>query len=106
MYRLLRASFFLFFAVGSLQTFAQIGMGTSNPDKSAVLDLTGTNKGFLAPRMSAVQRIAIATPAKGLLVYDNDSSFFFYYDGAAWKSLKNIAIARVPIIFIVFILFC
>jgi hypothetical protein len=74
------------------KSYAQIGMGTTTPDKSSVLDLTGTGKGFLVPRMAAPQRIAIATPAKGLLVFDNDSSYFFYYDGNAWKGLKNIPV--------------
>jgi hypothetical protein len=71
---------------------AQIGIGTSTPDKSAVLDVTGTNRGFLAPRMNTAQRNAISSPAKGLMVFDNDSSYFFYYDGSAWKSLKTIAV--------------
>ncbi len=48
--------------------YAQIGISTSNPDKSSALDVTGTNKGVLIPRISDLS--TIAAPANGLLVYD------------------------------------
>ena len=38
-------------------------------DTSAMLDVTSTNKGFLMPRMTAAQRVAIVLPADGLLVF-------------------------------------
>lgn len=47
---------------------AQIGIATPNPDKSSALDVTGTNKGVLIPRISDLS--TIPTPANGLLVYD------------------------------------
>jgi len=47
--------------------FAQVGVGTLTPDPSAMLDLTATDKGMLAPRMTSAQRIAISSPANGLL---------------------------------------
>jgi hypothetical protein len=57
--------------------------GTADP--SAMLDVTSTNKGFLAPRMTAAQRTAIATPATGLLVYQTDATTgFWYYNGTVW----------------------
>ena len=43
---------------------------------SAILDIKSITKGMLAPRMSSVQRTAIATPAAGLLVYDTDTNSF------------------------------
>ena len=39
---------------------------------SAMLDIVSTTKGFLPPRMTNAQRIAIATPAVGLCVYCTD----------------------------------
>ncbi len=64
--------------------FAQIGIGTTTPDASAALDITATDKGFLMPRMTTVQREAIATPAMGLQVYDTDTKSVWSYDGTAW----------------------
>lgn len=49
---------------------AQIGIGTTSPDASAVLDMSATNKGVLFPRMTNAQRDAIATPATGLMIYN------------------------------------
>ena len=72
----------------SLGAFAQVGIGTTTPDNSAALDLSSSSKGFLVPRMTSAQRTAISGPAKGLMVFDNDSAYFFYYNGSAWKGIK------------------
>jgi hypothetical protein len=61
----------------------------SNPHPSAMLDISATDKGMLVPRMSSLQRMAIAAPAKGLLVFDNDSSSFWFYNGTAWTGLTT-----------------
>ena len=53
----------------SLSTYAQVGIGISNPDESAILELNSTQKGFLPPRLSAIQRDAISTPSQGLIIY-------------------------------------
>jgi trimeric autotransporter adhesin len=74
-------------------TFAQslaINTDGSTANVSALLDVKSSNKGVLIPRLTAVQRIAIATPANGLLVYDTDSTSFTYYNGTAWLFLKGI----------------
>ena len=39
---------------------------------SAILEANSTTKGFLPPRMTNAQRLAIATPAVGLIVYCTD----------------------------------
>ncbi|KAF5042881.1 hypothetical protein DSECCO2_508060 [anaerobic digester metagenome] len=59
------------------------------PDPSAALDIVAADKGLLIPRMSAVQRMAIAAPANGLLVYDTDSMCVLVYRSAtmSWFSL-------------------
>ena len=49
--------------------FAQIAIGTTSPDASAIIDATSTTKGFLPPRMTQVQMNAIESPAEGLMVY-------------------------------------
>ena len=47
-----------------------IGMGTTNPDFTALLDLKSTTHGFLPPRMTTVQKEAIVSPATGLSIFD------------------------------------
>jgi hypothetical protein len=66
-----------------------VGIGITTPDNSALLDLTSTNKGILVPRMTTAQRVAIVTPATGLLVYDTSLQQFWYYNGTAWTALAG-----------------
>jgi hypothetical protein len=55
---------------------------------SAILDMKATDKGVLVPRMTAVQRAAIASPATGLLVYQTDTpAGFQFYNGSAWMPI-------------------
>lgn len=70
---------------------AQVGIGTTTPDSSSLLDISTTNKGFLAPRMTTAQRTAIASPADGLLVYDSTLKEFYYYNSAtpAWTPVDE-----------------
>ena len=56
---------------------------------SALLDIKSTTKGMLAPRMNSAQRIAIATPAAGLFVYDTNTNSYWFYNGSAWSNLVS-----------------
>ena len=63
-----------------------VGIGTTNPNASAVLELSSTTKGFLTPRMTQSQRNSILSPATGLTIYQTDNTAgLYYYDGSAWK---------------------
>ncbi len=44
------------------------------PDTSAMLDVSSTVKGFLAPRMTTAQQNAIPLPATGLIVYNTSTN--------------------------------
>lgn len=59
---------------------AQVGIGTTSPEPSSALDVSSSDKGLLAPRMTTTDRTGISNPAEGLLVYDTDVDAFFYYD--------------------------
>jgi hypothetical protein len=49
----------LLFTLYFNNTFAQVGIGTTTPDNSAMLDVSSTDKGLLIPRMTKAQRDAI-----------------------------------------------
>ena len=70
-------------------TFAQVGINTSSPHESAALDITSTTGGLLMPRMTNAQRLAIETPAAGLIVYvtDFDEGTFMFHNGTIWGIL-------------------
>lgn len=69
-----------------------VGIGTTKPDQSAVLEISSTNKGLLIPRMSLQQRGSISNPAQGLMIYQTDFiSGFYFYDGKEWQPMINTA---------------
>jgi len=66
-----------------------IGINTATPNASAQLDISSTTKGILFPRMTTAQRTAIASPANGLLVFDNNTNSFWFYNAAAWTEILS-----------------
>jgi hypothetical protein len=68
-----------------------VGLGVDPPSSTAELDVTSTTKGLLAPRMTTAQRLAITTPANGLIVYDTQLVSLEVYDavGAVWNQLAD-----------------
>jgi Flp pilus assembly pilin Flp len=66
---------------------AQVGIGTTTPDSSSILDLTSTSKGLLPPRMTAWQRNTISSPVAGLMIWCTDcgaSGEIQIYNGSDW----------------------
>ncbi len=81
---------FLFFVLWTKFNYAQIGIGTNTPNASAQLEISSTNKGLLPPRMNQNQRTAIASPANGLLVYQEDQNPGLYiYFANKWNKLDT-----------------
>ncbi|MEL6988667.1 MAG: hypothetical protein AAGK97_12660, partial [Bacteroidota bacterium] len=65
-----------------------INLDGSNPAPSALLDLKSDDKGLLIPRLTSQQRSNISNPATGLLVFDNDTKSFWFFD-QTWKELGS-----------------
>ncbi|TXD84283.1 hypothetical protein ESY86_06815 [Subsaximicrobium wynnwilliamsii] len=70
---------------------AQVGIGTEEPDASALLELKSESQGLLAPRMTTLQREDIESPAESLLVFDTDEDTFYFYNATttSWSALAN-----------------
>jgi hypothetical protein len=81
----------LFFIITfSNNIFAQsVGIGTTAPHPSALLDLKSDDKGLLVPRITSIKRDGMMNPAKGLMVFVIDDSSFYFYDGA-WRRLAPV----------------
>lgn len=75
---------FFFIVTGKAQN---IGIGTSAPNTSSILELKASNKGLLIPRTSTISRTAIINPAKGLLLYDTTSNSFWFHNGGSWVQI-------------------
>ncbi len=73
---------FSYFNSGANYTFGSITEVTS-----AIVNVDSTTKGFLPPRMTTTEKNAIATPAAGLMVYDNTLNRPCFYNGTSWITL-------------------
>jgi uncharacterized protein (TIGR02145 family) len=56
-----------------------VGVGTSNPSSSSVLEISSTTKGILIPRMTNTERSAITNPVNALLVFNTTNNRFEVY---------------------------
>lgn len=78
---------------GAQNTFpanGNVGIGTTSPNASAILDINSTTKGMLAPRMTKAQRDAIVTPATGLLIFQTNATPGLYiYSGTVWAPVSG-----------------
>lgn len=84
-------------------SLAQVGINTTTPDASSLLEIASTNKGFLPPRiaLTAVNSTTpITSPATALLVYNTATSGlginqvtpgYYYWDGSQWIRLITTA---------------
>lgn len=81
--------FIFAFLVFAQLTYSQVGIGTTNPDSSAALDISSTTGGLLLPRMNSSQRDAITAPATGLLIYliDVSQQCLQVYNGTGWENI-------------------
>ena len=78
----------------------RLGIGTSSPSSSAILDLTSTNQGLLPPRVALTAKSGtsspIASPTTGLIVYNTASAGsnvdavtpgYYYFNGTSWTRM-------------------
>ena len=74
----------------------KVGVGTNAPAPSALMELTSTTNGVLLPRMTRIQRNAIASPAEGLMVYCLNcgiSGSLSIFTNGSWMTFSPCAIA-------------
>ncbi|MEM6699096.1 MAG: hypothetical protein AAF599_11910, partial [Bacteroidota bacterium] len=76
-------------------TQAQVAINTDNsdPDASAMFDISSTDKGLLIPRMDSTSRENILNPAEGLMVFDSTTNSFWYYTDT-WQEIGGAFISR------------
>lgn len=75
----------------SIFGFSQVGIGTTTPHASAILELNSNSQGFLPTRVTTVERDGIVAPAEGLFVYNTTNKCYQYFDGASWSSCLGTA---------------
>jgi hypothetical protein len=54
---------------------------------TAILELKSTTQGFVLPRMTTLQRDAIASPIEGMMIFNKDTNVVNFHSGAAWLAI-------------------
>ncbi|WP_299764521.1 hypothetical protein [uncultured Dokdonia sp.] len=95
--------FLIILGICSESTFSQVGIGTSDPDPSSLLDIFSNPlnpRGFLGPRVSLddvtnASIDGINPNANGLLIYninnlviDGNGVGYYYWNGTIWVSIS------------------
>ena len=87
--------------LGSTHLCAQVGVNTTNPDGSSILDVVSTEKGMLVPRINLTdvtitQLDGVNTAATGLLIYNINASVtggngagFYMFNGLIWEKITT-----------------
>jgi len=81
------SSFFFYYGYAEAQS---VGIGTTQPAATAILDVSSTTKGALPlPRMTSAQRLSITSPATGLMVFQTPENQTWLYNGTAWQFIPS-----------------
>ena len=73
-----------------IDSSGNVGIGTSSPSASAILDAQSTTKGVRMPNMTTTQKNAISSPAAGLMVFDTTLAKLCVYSGSAWQTITSV----------------
>ena len=76
--------------------FSQVGIGTTSPHSSSILDLTASDKAMLLPRVA--NTAAIPSPVNGMMIYDISSNCIKSYENGAWTSCLSSAPATASVV--------
>ena len=70
-----------------------IGKGRVAAHEKSILELVSDSKGLLIPRLTTSEREAMFVmediSANGLMVYDNQESKFYFWDGSKWNNIGS-----------------
>ncbi len=80
-------------------SIVQMAMGTATPNSNAIIELSSKSKGFMPPKMTAIQRNAIAFPASGLIIFCTDcgaNGELQIYSVDRWTNMLGAAAAPAP----------
>jgi hypothetical protein len=69
--------------------YGSLLLGTTTNEASSILTMESTTQGFLPPRMTTTQKNAIASPATGLVVYDNTLNKLSVFTGLVWETITS-----------------
>jgi len=90
----MKLTLYVVFLCLSVEAIAQVGIGTTSPDSSAVLDLSSPSKGLMLPRVSDTS--SVDNPNAGLIVYNLNENAPYYFNGSNWQSMNAMSMMMTP----------
>lgn len=84
-------------------SYSQIGINTTSPDPSSMLDINASDKGLLIPRISLLDVATTSldgtnTAATGLMIYNTNASVtggsgigYYMFNGTSWEKVTTTA---------------
>ncbi len=78
----------------TLQSFlmqAQVGIGTTSPSPSSMLELNSTTQTFVPPRMTNTEMLAIINPLIGSLIYNTSDDALYMRTNLGWENISRTA---------------
>lgn len=80
----------------SYYSFSQVSINNDGlpPDASAMLDIKSNTSGVLIPRINSSQMGNIDNPATGLLIYNETTDSFWYFDASEWVEIAKYNVWR------------
>lgn len=96
----MKFNFFITIIWWSIVSFSQVGINTTTPDPSSMLEISATNRGVLLPRIALTgtnDTATIASPAESLLIYNTAtvaggnavSPGYYYWNGTVWVPFSS-----------------
>lgn len=89
-------AFAVLFSTGAFAQTGSVGINTTTPDPSAVLDVVSITKGILPPRMTNDQLKAIVNPAEGLTAYNTTLKCLVTYINGSYSCSYNAPAQAAP----------
>lgn len=74
----------------TITTAGRVGIGTTGPATSALLELASTVGALLVPRMTTAQRNAL-TAVNGMIIYNSSTAAFNFREAGAWVTGSGLA---------------
>jgi hypothetical protein len=79
----------LFLTVNVFLLKAQVGIGTTTPSPSSILELNSTTQTFVPPRMTNDQMLAIASPLIGSVVFNTSDDALYMRTNLGWQNISR-----------------
>ncbi len=81
----------MLFLVTGIHAQNNVGIGTTNPNPNALLEVRSSSQGLMIPRMNTGQResMVLGPVDQGLMVYDVTLDQFMFFDGNVWQGITT-----------------